>query len=200
MPGPRRRRSAGTEGDTRARILDAAETLIATRGFDGTPTAAIAARAGVPKGLVFYYFPTKEGILTALLTERTSTDPAVDLTGVAVSGEPVDSLVNLDAALDRQEGRTVREILWRESSTHPVAHEQLRALRAHLHTLTVEVLRASAPLTAPARVLDSCANAWVSAMFAATHLDRFRERAERAASLRAVADVVTAGLGALSQP
>ncbi|MFD1814885.1 TetR/AcrR family transcriptional regulator [Rhodococcus gannanensis] len=200
MPGTGGHRSTGADGGTRTRILDAAETLIATRGFDGTPTAAIASRAGVPKGLLFYYFPTKESILTALVTERMPTDAAVDLTGVAVSGAPVDSLVNLDAALDRPEGRPVREILWRESSTHPVAHEQLRALRAHLHAITVEVLRASAPLTAPARVLDSCANAWVSAMLTATHLDRYRERGERTASLRAVADVVTAGLGALSQP
>jgi AcrR family transcriptional regulator len=199
VPGTRRGRShAGS--DTRTRILDAAEQLIATRGFDATPTAAIAARADVPKGLVFYYFPTKESILTALLTERLSTRPAVDVTGVAVTGAPIDALVNLDAALGRDDSPTVREILWREAGTHPAAREQLRALRAHLQALTVEVLRASAPLTAPARVLDSCASAWVAAMFTATHLDRFLERDERVEYLRSVARVVTAGMGALSHP
>ncbi|MDQ4008407.1 MAG: TetR/AcrR family transcriptional regulator, partial [Actinomycetota bacterium] len=39
---------------SRQRILDAAEDLFARDGFDATPTARIAKKAGVPKGLVFY--------------------------------------------------------------------------------------------------------------------------------------------------
>ncbi|MFD4469939.1 TetR/AcrR family transcriptional regulator [Rhodococcus sp. NPDC058505] len=200
MPVPRQGRIPGTGGDTRRRILDAAEELIAARGFDATSTAAIATSAGVPKGLIFYYFPTKESILTTLIAERLPTDPIGDIDGLAVTGEPEVALVNLDAALDLTGRRTIREIVWREADTHPLVREQLRALRTYLHDVTVEVLRLSSPLTAPARVLDSCATAWVAAMFSATHLDRFRERDERADDLRAVARVVTAGLGALSHP
>jgi TetR/AcrR family transcriptional regulator len=56
-------------------ILVAAEAVFAEKGFEGATTAAIAARAGVPKANVHYYFPTKatlyrqviEGILTAWL-------------------------------------------------------------------------------------------------------------------------------------
>jgi AcrR family transcriptional regulator len=43
----------------RERILGAAEDLFAADGFDATPTARIAGRAVVAKGLLFYYFPRK---------------------------------------------------------------------------------------------------------------------------------------------
>ncbi|MFF0815749.1 helix-turn-helix domain-containing protein [Rhodococcus sp. NPDC003318] len=200
MPARHRRRTSGADGESRKRILDAAEDLFAARGFDATPTAAIATRAEVPKGLVFYYFPTKESILTTLIAERPSTEPLDDVAGLAVTGEPATALVNLDAALDRGGRRAMRTILWREADTHPAAREHLRTLRAYLQNVTVEVLRASAPLTAPARVLDSCATAWVAAMLSAAHIDRFRERDDRIEDLRGVARVVTAGLGALSTP
>ncbi|GAA4486123.1 hypothetical protein GCM10023094_41970 [Rhodococcus olei] len=186
------------DGDTRTRILDAAEELIAARGFDATPTAAIATRAGVPKGLIFYYFPTKESILTTLIAERLPTDPLDDVATVAVTGEPETSLVNLEEALNQRDRNTIRTIAWREADTHPAVREHVRALRTHLHNVTVEVLRASAPLTAPARVLDSCATAWVAAMMSVTH--RFLDRDDRLEELRTVARVVTAGLGALSHP
>jgi AcrR family transcriptional regulator len=40
--------------EARERILDAAEDLFAADGFDATPTARIARRAAVAKGLLFY--------------------------------------------------------------------------------------------------------------------------------------------------
>ena len=56
--------------EARARILDAAEELFAHHGYDATPTAKVAAAAGVPKGLVFYHFARKIDLLTALFEER----------------------------------------------------------------------------------------------------------------------------------
>jgi TetR/AcrR family transcriptional regulator len=41
-------------------ILTAAEAVFAEQGFGGATMAGIAARAGVPKSNVHYYFPTKE--------------------------------------------------------------------------------------------------------------------------------------------
>ena len=65
--------------DRRTRIRDAAEGLIAEHGFDATPTAQIANAAGVPKGLVFYYFPRKIDLLLTLLQERLPALPPCDL-------------------------------------------------------------------------------------------------------------------------
>jgi TetR/AcrR family transcriptional regulator len=50
-----------------AQILDAAEQEFAARGFEGASTANIAARAGLPKSNVHYYFGTKDKIYRAVL-------------------------------------------------------------------------------------------------------------------------------------
>ena len=51
----------------RARILQAAEALFAERGFSGATMAAIAARAGLPKANLHYYFGTKQALYRAVL-------------------------------------------------------------------------------------------------------------------------------------
>lgn len=51
----------------RQRLLEAAEIEFAERGFDGATTAAIAARAGLPKANLHYYFPTKEAVYRELI-------------------------------------------------------------------------------------------------------------------------------------
>ncbi len=71
-PLGRRPKEAGGGAETRAAILDAAMELFAERGFDGTPIARIAHSAGVATGLIFHYFGAKEGLLEALIDERTA--------------------------------------------------------------------------------------------------------------------------------
>lgn len=58
--------------DRRERILDAAENLVLTRGFDGMSVASIAERAGIGKGAVYLEFPAKTDILDALLQRGTT--------------------------------------------------------------------------------------------------------------------------------
>jgi TetR/AcrR family transcriptional regulator len=48
-------------------ILEAGEAIFAEAGFKGATTAAIAARAGVPKANLHYYFPTKEALYRAVI-------------------------------------------------------------------------------------------------------------------------------------
>ncbi len=54
---------------TRQRIIDAAQSLFVTRGFDATTTRDIAREAGIATGTLFNYFPTKEDIVGQLATE-----------------------------------------------------------------------------------------------------------------------------------
>jgi len=49
-------------------IIDAALTVFAQRGYDGTTTAAICRQAGIGSGTFFHYFPTKRDVLLAILT------------------------------------------------------------------------------------------------------------------------------------
>src|ERR1019366_1714539 len=82
-------------GKARERILDAAEELFAADGFDATPTARIARRAAVAKGLLFYYFPRKMDLLRTLFAERLPVHPLSTVVGIAVEGDVSGSLVRL---------------------------------------------------------------------------------------------------------
>jgi TetR/AcrR family transcriptional regulator len=67
----RSERSEASAGTIRlrnqAKILKAAEAVFAEKGFDGATTAEIAARAGVPKPNIHYYFGTKQQLYDRLV-------------------------------------------------------------------------------------------------------------------------------------
>lgn len=140
---------------TRRRILDAAEDLIAQDGFDATPTAHIAARAEVPKGLLFYYFPKKVDLLRSLLAERLPPHPLCASGDVVLRGDIAGSLVRLAHRLSvhRSESPVLGSILFREAGTHPEVGHHLQAMHEGLVALTERVLEeaASAPLDRPRR-------------------------------------------------
>ena len=81
------------EDSAKERILAAAEELFADSGFDATPTSRIAERAGVPKGLVHYYFNCKKDLLAALVARLP--DSTVDHRRVVVVGDIAESLRRL---------------------------------------------------------------------------------------------------------
>ena len=68
-PPPRQRRSSD---EVRRCILDAAASLFAELGFDGTTTRQIASAAGVAEPLVFRHFGSKAGLLEAVIVEPLS--------------------------------------------------------------------------------------------------------------------------------
>jgi AcrR family transcriptional regulator len=51
-------------------ILEAAVKVFAAKGFAATRIEDIAARAGVSKGTIYLYFPSKEAVFTALVKEK----------------------------------------------------------------------------------------------------------------------------------
>ncbi len=65
---PEAREPASERGhETRERLLDAAESLFAQRGFEGTSTRALTRAAGASLSAVNYHFGSKEGLLRATL-------------------------------------------------------------------------------------------------------------------------------------
>ena len=110
-------RGRGDDAAARDRILDAAEELIAEAGYDATPTARIAERAGVAKGLVFYYFPARTTCSRSLFAERLPSHPLCSVGAVAVAGDVSGSLLRLAHRLDlaRRNSRVLRAILFREA-------------------------------------------------------------------------------------
>lgn len=77
---PRRRDAAAT----RAALLNAARTLMAQRGVEGTSTRDVAAEAGVNQALVYRYFGSKEKLFAeAAATGAASPDDLITSTPLA---------------------------------------------------------------------------------------------------------------------
>jgi AcrR family transcriptional regulator len=54
----------------REQILDAAVEVFGLKGFAGANVTDIARAAGIAKGTIYLYFPSKEEVFTAILSER----------------------------------------------------------------------------------------------------------------------------------
>ena len=63
-PSARRERNADA---TKARLLAAAESEFAAKGFDGARLGNIAKAAGVQQALIHHYFADKEGLYREVL-------------------------------------------------------------------------------------------------------------------------------------
>ena len=67
VPTPNRRLR---REDRKAGIIQAAASLFSEKGFNGTKTREIAAKAGVSEALIFRHFPSKEDLYAAILAEE----------------------------------------------------------------------------------------------------------------------------------
>lgn len=67
MPRPRRARDAAQKAARRDEILDAAGALFDDHPTAAVPMARVAEHAGLAKGTLYLYFPTKEALFISLL-------------------------------------------------------------------------------------------------------------------------------------
>ncbi|MHA6618467.1 TetR/AcrR family transcriptional regulator [Pseudonocardia sp. DLS-67] len=186
------------EPATRERILAAAEELFAEAGFDATPTSRIAERAGVPKGLVHYYFKRKPDLLSALV-ERLPED-RIDPAAVVVPGDVAASLHRLIDAFDQalDSSAVLSHLLWRESDTHPAVLDALQERFDRMVGQIREVVAAARPVDGPRADVDCAAQLLASAISyrhsVARHAEDGQETMHR--ELRFLADALAAGAGA----
>jgi AcrR family transcriptional regulator len=115
-------RPAG-DPSARERILLAAERLFAEHGFDRTSTARLATAAGVPQGLIFYHFGTKQDLLLSLVRERS--DTALAELAAPVAADPHAAVADLWRRLRDLLGTPspLHRIVFRELDTHPALRE-----------------------------------------------------------------------------
>jgi AcrR family transcriptional regulator len=59
-----------THDAKRLEILDAADAMFSSNGYEETRVAAVAQRAGVANNAVYWYFPSKDDLLAAVLQRR----------------------------------------------------------------------------------------------------------------------------------
>ncbi|WP_439653814.1 MULTISPECIES: TetR/AcrR family transcriptional regulator [unclassified Rhodanobacter] len=82
-------RSVNRSGSTKERILAAAETLFAQRGFDGASLRQLTSDAGVNLAAVNYHFGSKEKLVEQVFRRRLDTLNAQRLAALArVAGQP----------------------------------------------------------------------------------------------------------------
>src|SRR5438105_10908357 len=117
-------------GDKAARIVDAMRTSVATRGIAGSTFDHVAREAGVSRGLLHYYFGTKERLLVEVM--RRECEVRGELLELAVAGaasadELIDALV-----------RSFEEILG-EGSTGVVMFYELFTVEQRNREIAVEL-------------------------------------------------------------
>lgn len=89
---PKDRSPTRIQKKNRAAILEAALEVFSAHGFRGATVDQIASEAGLSKPNLLYYFPSKEAIFTALLSELLDTwlDP---LRALDPEGEPLEEML-----------------------------------------------------------------------------------------------------------
>ncbi|MGD1036487.1 MAG: TetR family transcriptional regulator C-terminal domain-containing protein [Roseiarcus sp.] len=93
-------------------ILAAVEAVFAAHGFGGATMAAIAARAGVPKSNVHYYFPTKERLYRAV-TERVLVAWLEAASSFDASDDPAEALTSyIGAKMDLARSMPLGTQIW----------------------------------------------------------------------------------------
>jgi AcrR family transcriptional regulator len=115
---------------TKDAILDGAIDLFISEGFEATSMDAIALRAEVAKGTLYYHFNSKEGIVDAIM-ERFAEAAEERLAAIASESgiDPIKRLARLTAAL--------KEL---NASSFPRLH-RLKYIDIHLRTQRVMVER-----------------------------------------------------------
>ena len=80
--------------ETRDKILDVAEIIIAKKGFHGATTREIAGTANINKNLIFYYYKNKDGLNFAVM-ERLFTPIFYRITQSMVELQPLTKVIDI---------------------------------------------------------------------------------------------------------
>ena len=143
---------SGRRETTRQRLFAAATGLIAEHGFAATTVDAIAERAGVAKGTVYYNFPSKSALFEELL--RIGVDRLAAQLAAAVDGKPADPL----SALIRAElefigayetfARVLLGEMWRAGGDWPAAAKLIRERAIGAYATEIRAARTRGELRA----------------------------------------------------
>ena len=131
-PGGHERERPGRSEGARARLLDAAVSAFAERGFHGTTTRDIAAAAGMSPAAVYVHHRSKEELLHQITEAGHVATLAVLRDAVSSTQEPAEQLraaVRAFALHHAQENTAARVVNYELSALAPEHAEEIRALR-----------------------------------------------------------------------
>jgi AcrR family transcriptional regulator len=127
-----RRRRTRDPADKRARLMEAARTLFAARGYLATTTADVARRAGVSEGIVFHHFGSKADLLEAVAADygRGLAQAMFDVGPDPGQAPSAERMLRAAFAYAREHGTLVR--LLRLAPPDAAAQSARRASRAEI--------------------------------------------------------------------
>jgi AcrR family transcriptional regulator len=122
----------------RRQIVDAAEKLFLRDGYDATAMAAIGRRAGVANNAVYWYFPSKDDLLAAVLERRQ--ERALAQLPTPATATPAQQVLAMLAQLDQVANltATVHERAQHSTAVAEVHEAFHQAADRLLHTLFQE--------------------------------------------------------------
>ena len=123
-PTPLRRRKAHIRESNEAHLLACAEAVFAERGLEGSSTAMIAERAGLPKANLHYYFPTKLALYRRVL-EDLFEDWYRAADTFECSDDPVEAIGGyVRAKMELSRRRPLGSKVWANEIIHGAEHMQ----------------------------------------------------------------------------
>jgi AcrR family transcriptional regulator len=150
-------------------ILAVAEQVFAERGFQGTTMEEVAERVGVTKPLIYDYFGSKEGLLSACITRaRTQLRVATEAAWTAVgAGAPLADIfrAGVRAFFDFiDEHATAFVLIQQEGAVASQASSLIESIRAQQSAATVATFRAAPALAdVPPELLEGYAEVLIGA-------------------------------------
>jgi len=125
--------AAGVDGEPAQRIVEAARRMVGERGIEQSHVGDIAAAAGLSRGLVRYYFGSKDGLMLQVM----EADARDRLRLLHEHLEPATSVDELVEGLGKTFAEFVREdrgahLLLQELGTLALRRSAIRARRAQL--------------------------------------------------------------------
>ena len=150
-------------------ILSAAEQVFAERGFHATSMDEVAERVGVTKPLIYEYFGSKEGLLSACITRaRTQLREATELSWASVGPDAPLSEVfeaGVRAFFEFIDAHaTAFVLIQQEGAVASQANPLIEGIREEQSAATVATFRAAPGLGAvPDELLEGCAEVVIGA-------------------------------------
>ena len=125
-------------------IVDAARTLFAERGFDGTSISDIAGSVGVADGAIYKHFSSKRALLFEVI--RAFYEPVIDLASETVKGIPdvrgrLRYLIWLQLNAFAEEPDVCRFIIAEARPMHDYYESEVADLNRRWTSLLVEVVK-----------------------------------------------------------
>lgn len=150
LPMQKRRTQAERSNDSRRRLIEAAITLLAERGYAGTSLAAIGETAGVSRGLVTHHFGSKDQciaeVVTSIRESVVDRVQGVERHGIAALENLVRTYLGDDptmAASARAMYAVIVHAATAGPSVRPAVAENNRALRQMIEVMLSEAIAAN---------------------------------------------------------